>query len=322
MTVIVIFFSLRSKNEAVLEAKEEARREIEEQARKFIVEWLENDGKTTLTDKIDTLLASETGKAVAEIKAAAGGVLDGLNKEREVAHQQNERQHDLIKRLSAEMAGRQAPTQDERKAVEESAKNLEAKPAKDYQSEDWMLLGLNAYWEKKPALAVEYFSKAAAFTDAPLIQAQALYNRGVTLGDMGRHDEAIASYDEVVKRYGSAPEAALREQVAMALNGRGFNLLLKAKMVWSDGDESTARLLLSLAMTDVLEALTRRPEDPIFLGNQGYILFLQDQRDEAHAVLAKAIALGGEEVRKAELADAEVHPLPQDEDFKALINSL
>jgi TolA-binding protein len=45
---------------------------------------------------------------------------------------------------------------------------------------------------------------------------KALYNKGVTLGQLDRSEEAIAVYDQVVTRFGADPEPALREQVAMA----------------------------------------------------------------------------------------------------------
>ena len=34
----------------------------------------------------------------------------------------------------------------------------------------------------------------------------ALFNKGITLGQLGRSEEAIAVYDEVVRRFGEASE--------------------------------------------------------------------------------------------------------------------
>ena len=42
----------------------------------------------------------------------------------------------------------------------------------------------------------------------------ALRNKGVRLGAMGRNEEAIAVYDDLLSRFGAATEPALREQVA------------------------------------------------------------------------------------------------------------
>ncbi len=44
----------------------------------------------------------------------------------------------------------------------------------------------------------------------------ALFNVGVLLGQLDRSEEAVGVYDEVVARFGDAPEPALREQVAKA----------------------------------------------------------------------------------------------------------
>lgn len=43
--------------------------------------------------------------------------------------------------------------------------------------------------------------------------------KGFELGTLNRGEEAIAAYDEVLRRFGEAPEPALREQVARAKAG-------------------------------------------------------------------------------------------------------
>ena len=54
--------------------------------------------------------------------------------------------------------------------------------------------------------------------------ANALFNKGFSLGALDRSEEAIAAYDEVVARFGAATELSLREQVAKALVNKGFRL--------------------------------------------------------------------------------------------------
>jgi len=44
--------------------------------------------------------------------------------------------------------------------------------------------------------------------------AAALVNKGAALGALGRGDEAVAVYDDLVARFGTATELPLREQVA------------------------------------------------------------------------------------------------------------
>jgi hypothetical protein len=113
----------------------------------------------------------------------------------------------------------------------------------------------------------------------------------------------------------------LREQVADALNGIGFHHLCQAKERLQHSDEAAARDLLVRAEADIAEARSRS-EDPFILGNAGYISFLLGRTDEARTLLALAFQLGGEELRQAALEDSNIHPLPQDEVFRALVRSL
>ena len=60
--------------------------------------------------------------------------------------------------------------------------------------------------------------------DAPELQeqvAKALFNKGVTRGQLGEADAAIAVYDEVVERFGDGDAPELQEQVAKALFNKG-----------------------------------------------------------------------------------------------------
>ena len=48
--------------------------------------------------------------------------------------------------------------------------------------------------------------------------------QGNALGALDRPADAIAVYDEVVSRFGDAPEPTLRQQVADALSNKGITL--------------------------------------------------------------------------------------------------
>ena len=50
--------------------------------------------------------------------------------------------------------------------------------------------------------------------------AEALVNKGMVLGSLGRVEEAIAVCDEVISRFGEAKETTLKEQVAEATAGK------------------------------------------------------------------------------------------------------
>jgi len=51
--------------------------------------------------------------------------------------------------------------------------------------------------------------------------ALALFNKGVTLGELKRSEEAIAAYDDVVVRFGASEEAILKGLVKQARTMKG-----------------------------------------------------------------------------------------------------
>ncbi|MGD0499897.1 MAG: SIR2 family protein, partial [Bryobacteraceae bacterium] len=91
-----------------------------------------------------------------------------------------------------------------------------------------------ALWDNSPdellsydlVLSIADKMESAGATDPAVVRegAKALYNKGLTLGVLNRSEEEIAVYDEVVRRYGDATEAPLREQVAKALVNKGITL--------------------------------------------------------------------------------------------------
>ena len=152
--------------------------------------------------------------------------------------------------------------------------------------------------------------------------AWALVGKGIALEPSNRSEEAIAVYDEVARRFGEATEPALRELVARALNGSGFTDLCRAKTHRKAGENDQAQSALSRARKRLQEGLERNPDSGIILGNLGYVEFLSGEREPARRYLERAIAIGGQEIRQAELADAERDALPEDEEFKKLVLSI
>jgi tetratricopeptide (TPR) repeat protein len=61
-------------------------------------------------------------------------------------------------------------------------------------------------------------------TEASEPVAKALFNQGALLDALGRSEEALHAYEELVARFGDRPEPALAEQVAKALFNKGFSL--------------------------------------------------------------------------------------------------
>ncbi|MDZ7305400.1 MAG: SIR2 family protein, partial [candidate division KSB1 bacterium] len=60
--------------------------------------------------------------------------------------------------------------------------------------------------------------------ETQVLLARALLRKGYVLGQLNRSEEALAAYDEVLRRFGEATELPLREQVARALVNKGYRL--------------------------------------------------------------------------------------------------
>ena len=178
----------------------------------------------------------------------------------------------------------------------------------------------------RSAEAIEVYNKLdvhyGSETDAALREqvARALVRKGNALGLLNRSEEAIAVYDDVIARYGNATEAVLKKWVSGALNDKGFTLLCRAKAKW---DDEAARLSdLQAAAALFAQAINDSNEKSIVLANQAYTAFLLDQPDAVRALLSQALQQGGEELYKATLGDLEIHPVPPDTEYRALLEEL
>ncbi len=110
-------------------------------------------------------------------------------------------------------------------ALRSAETGLRNKPESQYTAEDWKTRGLAAFSEKKHDAAVYYFGRIVELPTATDEQvAGALLNKGIALRRQGKPDEAIAAYDEAIRRFGDDPAPALRERVAKALLNKGVAL--------------------------------------------------------------------------------------------------
>ncbi|HEV2071789.1 MAG TPA: hypothetical protein VGR26_18550, partial [Acidimicrobiales bacterium] len=86
-----------------------------------------------------------------------------------------------------------------------------------------LAVGTAAYQHERRTDALRVLS-VARHSEVHAVAAIAGFNTGVVLSELGRSAEEIEVYDEVVARFGDAPEAALREQVGRALVNKGVRL--------------------------------------------------------------------------------------------------
>jgi TolA-binding protein len=134
-----------------------------------------------------------------------------------------------IERLQKNMGKTQnseEPLSDEKKQdaelLKERSDRLKRKPESEYLFADWNARAFSAYSNNHFEGAAYFWLKAAEAADAKSKDAaQALLFRGIVQGKLWQNEAAVATYEEVDKRYGQAPEAALRELVAKALFCKG-----------------------------------------------------------------------------------------------------
>ena len=196
-----------------------ATREAREAANEAAKAWIK-DNEQQLRQEMGDLrerLRQELEQLRLEVrKLADQAKLEIGTKVREVEDAKNRLQEALAS------GQRPEPTASEREALQAV---LKGKAERDYTVKDWEDRAFAAYAEGKPALAAEYFDQAAQSPDASQAQiTQFLFNRGVLLGELGRGEEEIKAYDEVLSRFGDAREPALREPVAKALVNKGVSL--------------------------------------------------------------------------------------------------
>jgi hypothetical protein len=133
-------------------------------------------------------------------------------------------------------------------------------------AEDAFQLGVQAYQRGMLNDAAEAF-RLSDERGGFQVAAAASLNFGVTLEALGRSEEAVAVYDEVIAGYGDATEPALREQVASALVNKGVTLgaLGRSEEAVAVFDEVIARYgdatepILRQAADMARTALSQRP---------------------------------------------------------------
>jgi tetratricopeptide (TPR) repeat protein len=136
-----------------------------------------------------------------------------------------------ISRQQAEMgqprddqAQRSTPGREDISVLNRRDKELRQQPEASYSFDDWNARAHAAYASDKLTDAIYFWARASQVEGAGAANvATALLNKGITQDRLDDNAGAIESYNEVIRRYGDAPEATLREQVAKALLNKGVS---------------------------------------------------------------------------------------------------
>jgi tetratricopeptide (TPR) repeat protein len=138
------------------------------------------------------------------------------------------------------------------------------------------------------------------------------YNYGRKPG-MENRKAAIHLYQRAVSDFAEMTRPSMISKLALAWNGLGFQLLLKAKLEWKT-DRDRAMATLDQALRAITTAGRIEPGSWLILGNRAYILFLLGQQQAAKETLDQALALGGADIRDIELDDVANSPITPDDD--------
>jgi len=146
---------------------------------------------------------------------------------------------------------------------------------------------------------------AAGSTDPRLriLVSKALFNKGLALGSLGRSEEAIAVYDEVVSRFGDAEEPELRDPVASALGNKGVVLGILGRdeeaiaayddvvSRFGDAEEPELRVQVGKALFNkgVTLGILGRSEEEIAVYDEVVSRFGDREEPELRALVARAI---------------------------------
>ena len=119
--------------------------------------------------------------------------------------------------------------------------------------------------------------------------AKALVSKGYRLGTLNRNDEAVATYDEVLRRFGESTEPSLRVHVARALVNKGITLgtMNRSEEAIATHDEVIRRF--GDATEQALLDLVARS-----LVNKGYSLGSLNRNEEAVATYDEVLRRFGE----------------------------
>ena len=209
ITVLLVLVGFLGYRNAKSEAKEAA----SEVARTSAQEWFEKQADQlrekikAIEQKADQLL-KEMDEHANGVKARAADVEKALNTAQE-----------SIGKTGAQTTSALA---DSTKVLAQRDRELKASNEDSYSFDDWNTRAHAAYATEALEDAAYFWLKAARVASAGAVSvAKVLNNRGITQGQLSQHEAAIATYDEVLRRFGEDAEPALREQVAMAMVNKG-----------------------------------------------------------------------------------------------------
>ena len=152
--------------------------------------------------------------------------------------------------------------------------------------------------------------------------AKAFIMKGVRFEQLGNPEAEIAVYDEFLNVFSQSKEPKMLNYVSSVLNARGFCFLITSKRCFENTTHRKERLQAALADFEIATQIGIAEHKTMILGNQGYTLYLLNRKHEAQAILQEALTLGGQQTYDDEIADSRMHEIPEDSEFRLLLEQL
>ena len=155
--------------------------------------------------------------------------------------------------------------------------------------------------------------------------ASAYSNQAETLVKLERYDQAQAVVDQALVKFTPVTDMSQAEAVATLYNNKGFLLFAQSKQQWPS-DKAAALLKLQQARQNYEKALSFRNIPGMsyssLFENYAYTMYLLGDSVTAQRYLAKALQVGTQVAYQAALDDINMHAIPEDAGFKALLQRL
>lgn len=234
--------------------------------------------KNAAVDAVRNEIRSEKVEIEALLREARSGV-EGIKAQ----------QSEAAKIIAGLRPGEKPATEAERQIVEDAAAVARKKPPAERTLDDLRALLIDSFEKANWHAMRDYASAILYLYDAdPWAAATGLFNLAYANDELKRADDAIAAYAQLIARFGTSDDAALRKYVAKALVNKGVALRQQGK--WGD------------AINDYDDVITRfgTSDDPALrervakaLVNRGFALGKQGKFDDAITSFDDVIARFG-----------------------------
>jgi tetratricopeptide (TPR) repeat protein len=208
-----------------------AGKKAKSEAKKHVDDWL-NSNKAELDaqffatkEKLDSTLKVEIASAKDQIEEL---IRSSKGKIETIETRMDSLENTIVDRVTSSLGEYDLKniTEEERQDIEENAEEALTKSEGERTAADWKLLAVKAYFNKSFDDTLSFINKALTKQESfsNFENADFLFLKGVTLGQLNRPEEAIVLYDELLEKFKDSDELIIQKLVVKALRNKGVRL--------------------------------------------------------------------------------------------------